>query len=113
MSITDLVAVLAAVAENQFNFLALILAIVVLFGGWLAWRASRNAENKFSFDEMFVDPAGKSSMGRFGQFIALATTTWGFVYQTLHNGLSETYFIGYCSVWAGAAVASKFSEKGK
>lgn len=46
------------------------------------------------------------SLGRVGQFIALLTSTWGFIALTIDGKLSEWYVTAYMLVWAGAQAAS-------
>lgn len=93
--------------------LAIILALLVLSFGILAWRSTRNKEQRFDFEELFLDELGRTSLYKLGQFIALCFSTWGFVYLTLAYKLSEWYFTAYMVAWAGANVANKYIETKK
>lgn len=50
------------------------------------------------------------SLHSVGQLIALLVSSWGFVYLTLHDKLSEMYFMGYMSAWAAASAVNKFLD---
>lgn len=94
----------------QIDGMAVILACAVLLGVVLAWRASRNSQSRFNFEDLLLDRTGKTSLYKVGQFCSLVVSTWGFVYLTLAYKLTEFYFGLYMAVWTGANVASKWLD---
>lgn len=95
----------------SIDSMALILACAVLLGVWLAWRATKNNTSQFNFEDLLIDSrTGKTSLYKVGQFIALALSSWGFVFLTLGGKLTEFYFGLYMATWASAPVANKWLE---
>lgn len=66
----------------------------------VAW--TRPCKFRFLMDKDKNEP----SLGRIGQFTAMAVSTWGFVTLTVEGALSEWYVTAYMLVWAGAQAAS-------
>lgn len=54
------------------------------------------------------DISARPSIHKIGQMLALLVSTWGFVYQMLHNTFSDNYLLVYMGVWAGAGAVDKF-----
>lgn len=75
-----------------------------------ARNASKNKESKFSFEDLFMDISGKTSIDKVGQFIALIVSTWAFVYYTLAYKLSDWFFWGYMGIWAAAKAGNKWLD---
>jgi hypothetical protein len=72
------------------------------------FHVAQKGENPFDFKEMFYDPDTKlTSLTRFGNFVALCISSWGFIYLVVHNQLTEFYFTGYMTVWASVNLISK------
>ena len=46
------------------------------------------------------------SLGRQGQYVAMIVSTWGFMWLTIHDKMTEWFFVGYMFAWAGAQYAS-------
>jgi len=95
---------------RQFDFMVLILACAVIAAGWLAWKIN-GSDNRFKFADLFLDPTGKASMSRVGQWVALCLSSWLLVYVTLHEKYSESAFGLYMASWSLTAVANKYAEK--
>lgn len=90
----------------------LALLIVGLFA--LLWSWHRGTNNSFNLRDLVTDKGTqRASLGKFGQFIALAFSTWILVHETLLGRLSEWLFTSYMLAWAGAqAVSLAFSAYG-
>lgn len=66
----------------------------------LAW--TRPCKFRYLMDKDRDEP----SLGRIGQFTAMAVSTWGFATLVITNDLNEWFFTGYMLVWAGAQATS-------
>lgn len=70
-----------------------------------------HSDNKIEFDLRYAfvdDTTGKMSLSKFGQLVALATSTWVVIYETRHTRLSEWLFGAYILTWAGANSLNKY-----
>jgi len=72
------------------------IAILVL----LAWLVPQKF--RYLLDKDSQEP----SLGRIGQFTALAVSTWAFITLVIMKDLNEWFFIGYMAVWAAAQAGS-------
>lgn len=86
-----------------------IIILLVILAGILAWKAT-HSESNFDFASAFLDPDGKTSIGRIGIFVALTCSTWAFVYLVLNDKITEWYFTGYMGAWVLQGVGSKWLE---
>lgn len=92
--------------------MATTLACAAVVATWLAWRASKSTKSQFNFEDILLDSkTGRTSLYKVGQFIALALSSWGFVFLTLGDKLTEFYFGLYMATWASAPVANKWLEQ--
>lgn len=98
----------------SIDLLGGVYGLFTLLALWIAWRASKSTNSKFNFEDLLLDSSGRTSLHKIGQFVALATSTWGFVYLTLAFKLTEFYFGLYMAAWAGANAVNKYlDQKGK
>ena len=82
--------------------MTLVLIVVILVLTYLLYRA-QTKEDKFDLRDLIVEKeTGRVSLSRFGQFVALLVSTWGFVALTLHDKLTEWYYASYMMIWAAA-----------
>jgi len=88
-----------------------ILGLLGILAFMLAYRASRDQASKFDFAQAFIDADGKTSLWRIGVFVALASSTWSFVYLVLNDKISEWYFTTYMGIWVLGGANSKWTEK--
>ena len=65
----------------------------------------------FSFEELLMDDAGKSSSARAIALGAFGVTTWGLVYALLTKENSLEFFIAYISAWVAAKSADAFANR--
>ena len=73
----------------------------------LVWQRSHP---EFDLSDLVVD-AGKVSLAKTGQAAALVVSTWGFAVLVHQGKLTEFYFIGYMTVWAGYRLADAAIKK--
>jgi hypothetical protein len=97
--------------DVPLSVLSIILALLLTLAALLAWRATHSNSSKFDFESAFIDPNGKTSMGRIGQFTALAVSTWAFVYLVANGDMTEWFFGLYMSAWVGNSLGNKWLEK--
>lgn len=60
---------------------------------------------KFDLSDLLTGDNGRVSLAKFGQTAALVVSTWGFAVLIQQGKLTESYFIGYMTVWAGYRLA--------
>ncbi len=89
----------------------IILGLLGVLAFMLAYRSSHDKSSDFDFAQAFIDADGKTSLWRIGVFVALATSTWSFVYLVLNDKMSEWYFTGYMAIWVLGGANSKWTEK--
>lgn len=83
---------------------SLLLAALLLLVVFILYRWQRT-HPKFDLSDLLTGDNGKVSLAKFGQTSALLVSTWGFVVLVQQGKLTETYFIGYMSVWTGYRLA--------
>lgn len=88
-----------------------VLVLLVILAAILAFSATRDAKSEFNFAEAFVDDVGKTSLGRIAYFVALACSTWAFIFLTIRDNLTEWYYTGYMAAWVFGALGSKWLDK--
>jgi hypothetical protein len=97
----------AVTADLSTDLLLLILTSIVVLFIYAQFKTDR-----FDIRDVLIDPqTQKLSLHNLGQFIALIISSWGFIYQTLHNQLSEFLCGAYMCAWVGAVAANKFLAK--
>lgn len=77
----------------------IVLILLCILAGIMAWKATHNDKSVFNFSEAFIDADGKTSMGRIGAFTALASSTWALVYLVMNDRLTEWFYAGYMAAW--------------
>lgn len=97
---------IGGVSIPNLMLLALVLvALLVLF----RWQRSHP---QFDLADLLIGDNGKVSLKKFGQVSALAVSTWAFVVLVQQGKLTEFYFIGYMTVWAGLQLVQAKIDKG-
>lgn len=87
--------------------LPLILVGLLIVACYLLYKAQTKPDS-FDLRDLIVDSVtGKVSLNKFGQFVALALSSWGFIYLAVDGKLTEVYFTTYMVSWAGATVLTK------
>lgn len=90
-----------------------VMLLLVVLAGIMAWRATHSIKSKFSLTEAFLDHNGKTSFARIGQFSALAVSTWAFVFLTVDGKLTDWFFTSYMLAWVGNGIGHKWLDKPK
>ena len=92
---------------SSLDRLEVILALASIFFAYML-RTAQIKKDAFDLRDLLVDEnTGRVSIYKLGQLIALLLSSWGFIYLTLHDKLSESYFGLYMATWAGAHVLSQ------
>lgn len=89
----------------------LVLILLVVLAGTLAFKATHNTKSKFDFGEAFLDDSGKTSMSRICTFVALAVSTWAMVALVQMDKLTEWFYVAYLGAFVVNGVAHKFLDK--
>ena len=79
------------------------LVFLLTIGRW-----NRDPKERFQLSDLLIGQDGRASLDKVGQFVALSVSTWGFVYITRNDSLSEYYFTGYMLSWGGLGVAKAY-----
>lgn len=88
--------------EFSLDLMTLVLIVVIIVLIYLLYSAQKKPD-KFDLRDLIVEKeTGRVSLSRFGQFVALLVSTWGFVALTLHDKLTEWYYASYMMIWAAA-----------
>lgn len=96
--------------DFSIEVMTIVLFVTIFVLIVLLYRAQKYKDN-FDLRDLIIDKDnGRISLSRFGQFIALLVSTWGFITLTLNNGLTEWYYTSYMAVWA---IAEGFRKWGK
>lgn len=83
------------------------LAVVLLVIVAALYRLHRGA-NAYDLAQLIAEPDGtRLSLSRVGQAAALLVSSWGFVWLTLADRMTEWYYTGYMLAWAGTAIATR------
>lgn len=94
-------------ALAHLDYVQVMLLVGIAAAMFLLWRIQRAPSNTFDVADLIMWE-GKASLTKFAQLGAFMTSTWGFVYLTAHNQLTETYFTGYMLAWTGAGALNQW-----
>ena len=93
------------------NIMYVVLAFVILLV--VIWLYNLNKDRDSTIDLAdLVSVNGKLNERKLTRFGAWIVSTWGFVYLTTRDGLTEWYFIGYMGAWVANALIGKFLRDG-
>lgn len=85
---------------------------LVLFAGVFLFMAHRSENSKIDFAHTLNDSDNRTSLRKFGEWVALLTSTWIIVYLAKAQLITETYFGLYLAIWvARAAFGALLSAK--
>lgn len=90
--------------DNVVLLVASLFLVILL----LLWHKDKSVDFDMKTALMYE---GKFSLSKFGQFIALMTSTWIIIHQTRAGQLSEWLFTGYMLAWSGANLLSRYIDK--
>lgn len=83
---------------NTVSLIVGTLCVVLLFSMWQI-----DKKNTFNAVDFVLDANGKADLTKAGQIVALAVSSWGFVYEVREGKLTEFYLGIYMSAWTAAA----------
>lgn len=83
--------------------------ITFSLGVWLVVTFQRGRP-EFDFADLICDSRGRVDLNRFGSFVALAVSSWGFVALVIKDQLSEFYFGLYMASWVANGGVHKWLE---
>lgn len=86
------------------------LAVLTALCGFVLLRWQRS-HPEFDLSDLLTGDNGRVSLSKFGQATALVVSTWGFVVLIQQGKLSETYFLGYMTVWTGSKLLQSSIDK--
>lgn len=92
--------------------LALIVLLAVALCAALLLRHWQHSHPDFDLSDLLTGDNGRVSLSKFGQVAALVVSTWGFVVLVEQGKLTETYFLGYMTVWTGSKLIQSRIDKG-
>lgn len=96
---------------RQLDWLVVFGAILIFGAAYVFLRMSRNPGSTFDFAEMFEGDNGKTSMAKFGAFIAMLTSTWIVVSLTVAKSLTDLTFGAYLGLLVAGKVASEYVSR--
>lgn len=87
-----------------------VLALMLLFSAFVAWRAQRRSD--FDFGRMLLDENGKESAIRLGVLGSFAVSSWVLMAASVKpTGCDPQLYGLYLITWSGALVFAKAAEK--
>ena len=90
------------------NPMAAALMLMIGLALCVLWVIQARKDN-FDLRWLITDEQTKQpSIHKFGQLVALAISSWGFVYETLQGRMTEWYFTAYMVAWAATEVANRY-----
>lgn len=96
---------------HHVNPMAVVLALIIAFILILLILLQLRKDT-FDLRYLIMDTAShQPSIYKIGQLAALIVSTWGFVYLTLHDKLTEFYFTAFMAIWAGTNVGNNIAQR--
>lgn len=72
--------------------------------------SSPDSCRRFRCRDLIEHDQGRGSLGKICQLTALVVSTFGFIWLTVTEAMTEFYFMGYMIAWSGANVANKLVD---
>lgn len=99
---------ISAGADLLNNPMAIVLFVLIV-GAFAILLVVQARKDSYDLRWLITDENTKQpSLHKFGQLVALVISSWGFVYQAVHDHLTEWYFTAYMVAWAAAEVANRY-----
>jgi hypothetical protein len=96
---------IAFLSNLSFTEISLTVILLVLVGLLIRVQLKKDG---LDLRWLILDDTTKQpSIHKIGQCLALSVSTWGFVVLTTKGLLTEFYFTGYMTIWAGAVAIDK------
>lgn len=87
------------------------LALITLIICVILYKWHNNPHNTFNLTDALLGPDERVSLYKIGQAVALIVSTWAFIIMVQKDKLTEFYFYGYMSIWAGINLAKNIFGK--
>ena len=81
-----------------------LLFLIFLTSIWLIWKAQKVA-SEVKLQDLILGPDNKASWSKIAAIIGFVIGSWVVVYLTLHDKLTEMYFLFYFAICVGSPVA--------
>ncbi len=65
----------------------------------------------FDLRYLISDDQKRPSLHKIGQLTALMVSTWAFVFEVLHNQMTDTFYTVYMGIWASITVLNKWADR--
>jgi ABC-type Mn2+/Zn2+ transport system permease subunit len=92
--------------------MSIFIFVALAFTLWLLWKAQRIAR-EVQLTDLILGPDRKASWSKMAAIIGFVIGSWVIIYLTLHDKLTEMYFLSYFAVCVGSPVAFAMVNRGK
>jgi hypothetical protein len=86
------------------NPMATFLVIGLVLTLWILWRVQRSTKN-IDFVDWWIGPDGKASWSKAAAMGGFCIGSWIVIYLTLHDKMTEMFFLFYFAICVGSPVA--------
>lgn len=88
-----------------------LLFIVLVVTFWLLWKAQKFAK-EVELVDLILGEDRKASWSKMAAIIGFVIGSWVIIYLTVHDKLTEMYFLSYFAVCVGSPVAFAMVNRG-
>lgn len=99
-------------ALAHLDYVQVLLVLGGVFSLYVLYRLYKNTNNSLDLADLILQD-GKASQAKLAQLGAFGISSWGFVYLTVHNQLTEWFYSSYMLAWAGAGAMTKWIDSRK
>lgn len=85
-----------------------VMGLLIVALAWSLWRL-QHSKSTFALDDLVLSK-GKADPTKLAFMVALTVMTWGFVWITLHNRLTEWFVAAYAAGFAFALVGNSYTQ---
>lgn len=86
------------------------LQVALVLGGFacLALLFNMQSNGRLYLEDLIKGEDGRASLSKFAQLGAFMVSTWGFVWNVVHDKMTEWYYFSYMVAWCGVALGTKY-----
>lgn len=92
------------------DYVQVLLVVGCLTSLFLLYRLQKSKDTPFDIADFLLGPDGKASQMKLAQLGAFLISSWGFVYLTVHNQLTEWFYSSYLAIWSGSHLVNKWLD---
>lgn len=97
---------------GQFVHEPMALFLLMMFIGLLLILVyTQFRKDGFDLRYLISDDQKRPSLHKIGQLTALMVSTWAFVFEVLHNQMTDTFYTVYMGIWASVTVLNKWADR--